>query len=166
MTAPCHQIDLFQDCIAEISAHEQQTIREAFKILERSLRKPGAAMTMPEQVANYMKLNIATREHEVFVVMFLDSQHRLIETQEMFRGTINQASVYPREIVKEALRLNAGACILAHNHPSGIAEPSLADKEITKKIKQALELIEVKVLDHFVIGGLSHTSFAEQGLMP
>lgn len=173
MTEPNRQLDLFtdglsgfKDCAAELSIHEQKTIQEAFKILERSLRKPGIALTSPELVANYMKLNIAVRPHEVFVVLFLDSQHRLIESQEMFRGTINQASVYPREIVKEALRLNAAACILAHNHPSGIAEPSVADKEITKKIKQALELIEVTVLDHFVIGGTSHMSFAERGLMP
>lgn len=166
MTEQSRQTDLFRDCIAEISAHEQQTIQEAFKILERSLRSPGVSMTNPEQVANYMKLNIAVKPHEVFMVMFLDSQHRLVETQEMFRGTINQASVYPREIVKEALRLNAAACILAHNHPSGIAEPSVTDKEITKKIKQALELIEVTVLDHFVIGGTTHTSFVERGLMP
>ncbi|ASF48866.1 hypothetical protein CEK71_21150 [Methylovulum psychrotolerans] len=149
-----------------MSAYERHTIQTAFKILERSLRKAGAAMTTPEQVADYMKLSIATRPHEVFVVMFLDNQNCLIETQEMFRGTINQASVYPREIVKEALRLNASSCILAHNHPSGIAEPSIADREITKKIKQALELVEVRVLDHLVIGGTSHVSFVERGLMP
>jgi DNA repair protein RadC len=166
MLNPSHQLDLFRDCGVELSAHEKQTLREAFKILKRALRTPGAALTSPELVSDYMKLNIATRPHEVFVVLFLDNQNRLIDTQEMFRGTINAASVYPREIVKEALRLNAAACILAHNHPSGIAEPSVADLDITKKVKQALELIEVRVLDHFIIGGISHTSFAERGLMP
>ena len=146
------QLDLFRDCGVELSAHEKETLREAFKILERALRIPGVALTNPNLVSDYMKLNIAIRPHEVFVVLF--------------RGTIDQASVYPREIVKEALRLNAAACILAHNHPSGVAEPSGSDRQITQKVKQALELIDVRVLDHFIIGGLTHTSFAERGLMP
>ena len=127
------QVDLFHDCGIELSVAEKKTIREAFKILEKALRVPGVSLTSPELVADYMKLNIATRPHEVFVVLFLDNQHRLIETQEMFRGTIDGASVYPREIVKEALHLNAAACILAHNHPSGVTEPSSADRAITQQ---------------------------------
>ncbi len=170
MTESYCQLDIFNDgfkeCAVELSAHEQKIIRDAFRILERTLRKPGAAMSKPELVSNYLKLTIAAKPHEVFTVMFLDNQNSLIETQEMFRGTINQASVYPREIVKEALRLNASGCILAHNHPSGITEPSECDKVITQKIKQALELIEVRTLDHIVIGGTAHMSFAERGLMP
>ena len=130
------------------------------------MRTPGAAMTKPELVSDYLKLNIATKEHEVFVVMFLDNQHRVIETQEMFRGTIDGASVYPREVVKQALQLNAAAVILAHNHPSGITEPSTADRQITEKIRQAMSLFDIRVLDHFIIGGTSHLSFAEKGLMP
>ncbi len=157
------QLDLFRDCGVELSAHEKETLREAFKILERALRIPGVALTNPNLVSDYMKLNIAIRPHEVFVVLFLDNQNRLIDAIEMFRGTIDQASVYPREIVKEALRLNAAACILAHNHPSGVAEPSGSDRQITQKVKQALELIDVRVLDHFIIGGLTHTSFAKRG---
>jgi DNA repair protein RadC len=116
--------------------------------------------------SHYLKLNIATRPHEVFVVLFLDNQHRVIETKELFRGTIDGASVYPREVVKEALQLNAAAVILAHNHPSGITEPSPADRDITHKIKQAMGLMDIRVLDHLIIGGTSHTSFAEMGLMP
>jgi DNA repair protein RadC len=177
MTAPQprHQLDIFKDvigsdsfklCGVELSLREQDTIRQAFRILEKALRTPGAALTSPDLVADYLKLNIATRPHEVFVVLFLDNQHRVIETQEMFRGTIDGASVYPREVVKEALRLNAVAVILAHNHPSGIAEPSVADKQITAKVKDALALMDIRTLDHVIVGGMSHLSFAEHGLMP
>ena len=159
------QLDIFQDCGIELSRDERKTVNAAFKILDKAIRAPGASLTSPELVADYIKLNIATRPHEVFIVLFLDNQHRMIESQEMFRGTINQASVYPREIVKEALRLNAAACILAHNHPSGVTEPSSSDQAITKKIQMALDLIDVRVLDHFVIGGQKHQSFAQLGLM-
>lgn len=170
---PQRQLDIFKDgidgfksCASELSTPEKKTIQDAFAILERVLRTPGVALTSPDLVADYLKLTLATRPHEVFVVIFLDTQHRVIETQEMFRGSIDGASVYPREIVKEALQLNAAAVILAHNHPSGVAEPSTADQQITRKVKEALELVDIRTLDHFVIGGKSHLSFAARGLMP
>ena len=169
---PNYQIDLFKDdpdsfkkCASELSAREKKTIQDALAILESTLRTPGTALTSPQLVADYLKLNIAMRPHEVFVVLFLDNQHRVIETKELFRGTIDAASVYPREVVKEALQLNAAAVILAH-HPSGIAEPSTADREITQKIRDAMGLMDIRVLDHFIIGGNSHMSFAEMGLIP
>ena len=166
MSEQGQQLDLFRDCFVELSTAEKRTIQRAFKILERSLRTPGAAMTSPELVSGYLKLRIATRPYEVFVVLFLDNQHRIIETQEMFRGTIDGASVYPREVVKTALQLNAAAVILGHNHPSGICEPSQADKHITQKVKEALALMDIRVLDHLIIGGTNHMSFAEHGLIP
>ena len=104
-------------------------------------------------------------EHEVFAVLFLDTQHRLIEYSELFRGTIDSASVYPREVLKEALRLNAAAVIVSHNHPSGNPEPSAADKSLTKRLREALAMVDVRVLDHIIVGGTETTSFAEQGLL-
>ena len=116
-----------------------------------------------------VKMNLQTEleglEREVFLVLFLDTQHRLIKQENLFLGTINQAMVYPREIIKEALACNAAALILAHNHPSGVAEPSFSDRSITQKIKQAAELMEIRVLDHFVIGRGCYFSFAEQNLL-
>jgi DNA repair protein RadC len=103
--------------------------------------------------------------HEIFVVLFLDSQHRLIAADEMFRGTLAQTSVYPREIVKAALDRNAAAVIFAHNHPSGVAEPSRADELLTQALKQALALVDIRTLDHFVVAGNRVVSFAERGLL-
>jgi DNA repair protein RadC len=170
---PRRQMDIFQDawddfkpCASELTNHEQKILGEAAAILKRALRRPGAALTSPDLVAEYLKFNIATRPHEVFVVLFLDNQHCLIDARELFRGTIDAASVYPREVVKEALALNASAVILAHNHPSGIAEPSQADHNITQKITAALSLVEIRTLDHMIIGGTSHMSFAQRGLIP
>jgi DNA repair protein RadC len=105
------------------------------------------------------------REYEVFVVVLLDAQNRVLAAEEMFRGTLSQTSVYPREVVKTALRHNAGAVIFAHNHPSGIAEPSHADEILTQSLKQALVLVDIKVLDHFIVAGGSALSFAERGLI-
>ncbi|MEE3608769.1 RadC family protein [Avibacterium paragallinarum] len=121
------------------------------------------AFTSPEIVRMYLQTELENKEREVFWVLFLDNQHRLIKKEEMFLGTINCAAVYPREIVKTALFCNAAAIILAHNHPSGIAEPSQADRNITEKIQQAAELMEVRVLDHFVIGKGCYVSFSEKG---
>lgn len=125
----------------------------------------GQAITSPDKTREFLMLELALLEHEVFYCLFLDNQHRILSCESCFQGTINNASVYPREIVKRALQLNAGAVILAHNHPSGIAEPSEADRAITRKLIDALALIEVKVLDHFVIGGVESCSFAERGLL-
>jgi len=119
----------------------------------------------PQLVKDYLQLQLGTLGHEVFVVMFLDAQHRLIKTDEMFRGTLSQTSVYPREVVKRALAHNAGAVVLAHNHPSGVAEPSRADEYLTQALKSALALVDVRVLDHLVVGCGTVVSFAERGLL-
>ena len=112
-----------------------------------------------------MRLLLHDRPHEIFVVVFLDSQNRLLAAEELFRGTLAQTSVYPREVVKTALAHNAAAVIFAHNHPSGVAEPSRADEALTQSLKQALSLVDVKVLDHFIVAGTSTLSFAERGLL-
>jgi len=127
--------------------------------------KSGNALTSPGAVRDYLRLTLASREHEVFVVLFLDAQHRLMAAEEMFRGTLTQTSVYPREVVKAALGHNAAAVIFAHNHPSGVAQPSHADELLTRQLKEALALVEVKVLDHFIVAGQSTLSFAERGLL-
>ncbi|MCD2452905.1 DNA repair protein RadC [Methylicorpusculum oleiharenae] len=124
----------------------------------------GNPLTEPAKAAEYLKLQLAQYEHEVFVCVFLNSQHQVLAVDELFRGTIDGASVYPREVIKAVLQHNAAAMIVAHNHPSGKAEPSQADRTITDKLKNALALIDVKLLDHFIIGE-SVYSFAENGLL-
>lgn len=121
------------------------------------------AFTSAELVRAYLKSQLQTASREVFAVLFLDSQHRLLRYEELFFGTINAAAVYPREVVKAALKYNAAACILAHNHPSGVAEPSQADIAITLKIQNALELVDIRLLDHFVVGHGEPVSLAERG---
>ena len=121
---------------------------------------------VPGKVKDYLCMQLSAREHEVFVVMFLDANSRLIKLEEMFRGTLTQTSVYPREVVKRALALQASSVILAHNHPSGLAEPSRADEFITQTLKSALALVDIRVLDHLVIGGQGQViSFSERGLL-
>ena len=132
--------------------------------LNEELRRE-TVLNAPAAVRDCLRLHFAGREHESFVAMFLDAQHRLIVTQEMFRGTLTQTSVYPREVVKAALRVNAAAVIFSHNHPSGLAEPSQADQVLTNALKASLALVDVKVLDHFVVAGNSVLSFAEKGLI-
>jgi len=123
------------------------------------------AMSSPQAVRDYLRLSLGARPHEVFVAMFLDAQNRLLGCEELFRGTLTQTSVYPREVVKTALRYNAAGVIFAHNHPSGIAEPSRADELLTQTLKQALSLVEIKTLDHFIVAGSKTISFAERGLL-
>ena len=125
----------------------------------------GVTLGSPQAVRDYLRLRLQSLEHEVFVGVFLDAQNRLLAIEDLFRGTLTQTSVYPREIVKRALSHNAASLIFAHNHPSGIAEPSRADEMLTQTLKQALALVDVKVLDHFVIAGNTATSFAERGLL-
>jgi len=132
--------------------------------LDEELRR-DCVLNAPGSVRDYLRLFFAGQEHESFVVLFLDAQNRLIDAKELFRGTLTQTSVYPREIVKEALHQNAAAVIFAHNHPSGLAEPSRADEVLTANLKQALSLVDVKVLDHFIVAGPSTLSFAERGLL-
>ena len=119
----------------------------------------------PQAVRDYLRLQLAGLPHEVFAVLFLDHQHRLLAFEELFRGTLAQTSVYPREVVKRALALNAAAAVLAHNHPSGVAEPSRADEALTQALKAALALVDVRVLDHFVVARSQVVSFAERGLL-
>ncbi len=144
---------------------DDATISRALAILAARLRVPGVAMDSPATVKNFLTLKLAELEHEVFSVLWLDSQNRVLEYQEMFRGTLMQTSVYPREVVKAGLALNAGACILAHSHPSGMAEPSYADKALTETLKNSLAMVDIRVLDHIIVGGLSTVSFAERGLV-
>lgn len=119
----------------------------------------------PQQVRDYLKLKLGNLTREVFVVLFLDAQNRLHATEELFGGTLTQTSVYPREVVKRAIHHNAASVIFAHNHPSGVARQSQADERLTQQLKQALELIDVRVLDHFIIAGNDVLSFAERGLL-
>ena len=119
----------------------------------------------PHAVRDYLQLQLGSRPYEVFAVMFLDSQHRLIVLEELFRGTLTQTSVYPREVVVRALALNAASVVLAHNHPSGTAQPSRADEALTQTLKAALGLVDVRVLDHFVVTSTEAVSMAERGLL-
>jgi len=127
--------------------------------------RAGSALTSPGAVRDYLRLALGSREHEVFVALFLDSQHRVQHAEELFRGTLGQTSVYPREVVKAALAANAAAVIFAHNHPSGVAQPSRADELLTRSLRDALALVDVKVLDHFIVAGNHCLSFAERGLL-
>jgi DNA repair protein RadC len=140
----------------------------ALEILRRSLEeklKERSALTSPGAVRDYLRLTIGRKEEEVFVCIWLDAQHKVVGSEEAFRGTLTQTSVYPREVVKKALARNAAAVIFAHNHPSGVAQPSQADELLTRSLREALALIEVKVLDHFVVAGNQAISFAERGLL-
>jgi DNA repair protein RadC len=132
-------------------------------IEERLTKEP--VLTSPGAVRDYLKLALGRREHEVFVCIWLDAQHRVIGYHEPFEGTLTQTSVYPREIVKAALSRNAAAVIFAHNHPSGAAQPSQADELLTRNLKEALALVDIKVLDHFIVAGNQAISFAERGLL-
>lgn len=144
---------------------DQEIIDSAFTILESRLLKPEVVVTEPKHARDYLILKYAGLEHESFRIMFLTNKHELITLKEIFRGTIDGASVYPREVVKATLHFNAAAVILAHNHPSGCCEPSQADKNITQRLVDALQLIDVRVLDHIVVGGNKSYSFAERGLV-
>jgi DNA repair protein RadC len=142
----------------------QAVMEMAKRHFEESLQH-GDALTSPEITRAYLSSRLRGYSYEVFACLFLDNQHRVIKLEELFRGTIDGASVYPREVAKQALHHNAAAVIFAHNHPSGISEPSQADKQITEKLKQALALFDIRVLDHFIIGNGQPYSFAEHGLL-
>ena len=138
------------------------------ELVRRSLSQEARqrdALASPQAVRNYLRLLLSARPYEVFVGIFLDSQNRLLAAEELFRGTLAQTSVYPREVVKAALARNAAAMIFAHNHPSGVAEPSRADELLTQALKQALALVDIRTLDHFVVAGSALVSFAERGLI-
>ena len=136
----------------------------ARKLIKRQFVR-GKALTSPEATREFLMLELALLEREVFYCLFLDNQHRVLKAECCFQGTVNTASIYPREVVKLALQVNASAVIMAHNHPSGLAEPSESDRAITRRLIDALALVDVRVLDHFIIGGDEHFSFAEHGLL-
>lgn len=142
---------------------EQQTIREALTLLESQLREPGASFTSVHAVRDWLRLQLASLEREEFVVLFLDNQHRLVAHETLFTGTLSHTEVHPREVVKAALKHNCAAVIVAHSHPSGLAEPSEADRRITERLKQALDLVDIRLPDHLVVGGMEVVSFAERG---
>ena len=135
----------------------------AKRLIQRKYQR-GRVISKPEDAAEFLPFKLATLEHESFWVMFLSNQHRVLAFEEMFRGTVDQASVYPREVVKRAIQLNACAIIFAHNHPSGNTEASHSDINITDKLKKALLLIDIRVLDHFIVAGDSTLSMTEKGL--
>ena len=145
---------------AEVAAVIEMARRALAQKLEAS-----PVFDSPQSVKDYLQLHLGALPHEVFAVLFLDSQHRLLGLEKMFTGTLGQTSVYPREVVKRALARNAGAVILAHNHPSGVAEPSRADEFLTQTLKSALALVDVRVIDHLVVGRGQVVSFAERGLL-
>lgn len=124
----------------------------------------GTAIKSPRDTEHFLKARLSNLEHELFCCIYLDNRHRVIAFEELFRGTVDGTSVYPREVVKEALKHNAAAIILAHNHPSGVAEPSQADERITKRLKAALELVDIRLLDHLIVGEKC-TSLANRGIL-
>jgi DNA repair protein RadC len=141
-------------------------LQAIFEMSRRALQeqmRERDTLTSPQAVRDYLKLKLGSLQREVFLVLFLDAQNRVVATEELFAGTLTQTSVYPREVVKRALHHNAAAVIFAHNHPSGVAEPGGADELLTKALKEALALMDVRVLDHFVVAGNASVSFAERG---
>ncbi len=140
----------------------------AFELARRALGESMRArdvLDSPQSVRDYLRLALANRPYEAFMVLYLDAQNRVIASEELFRGTLTQTSVYPREVVRAALRHNAAAIIVSHNHPSGVAEPSQADRLLTTSLGRALELVDIKLLDHLIVAGQQVISFAERGLM-
>jgi len=142
----------------------QAVLEMSRRALQEEVRS-GDALNSPRAVKEYLQLLLRGRQQEVFVALFLDAQHRVVASEELFHGTLTQTSVYPREVVKRALHHNAAAVIFAHNHPSGVTEPSQSDQLLTDALKQALALVDVRVLDHFIVAGVGCLSFAEKGLL-
>jgi len=145
-------------------AKADEVLQAALRVLAGQMYG-SEALTSPQVVRDFLRIKLGTLEHEVFAIIYLDAQNRVIDYVEMFRGTVSQTSVYPREVVKESLARNSAALILVHNHPSGVAEPSRADEMLTQTLKSALALVDVQVLDHLVVAGASILSFAERGLL-
>ena len=150
---------------SELNEQEKQAVVTlAMKVLAIKFRA-GRALSSPEETRSYLRLKLAGYRNEVFGSLFLDNRHRVIAVRELFQGTIDGASVHPRVVVQQALEVNAAAMVFFHNHPSGVAEPSHADEAITRRLKDALALVDVRVLDHFVVSGGESVSFAERGLL-
>lgn len=155
--------------VSGIGQAKAAQLKASFELARRALSQEMAVRDMlssPGQVRDWLRLRLASRPHEVFMALWLDAQNRLLKAEELFTGTLTQTSVYPREVVKTALAHNAAAVILAHNHPSGIAEPSRADELLTRSLKEALAMVDVRLLDHFIVAGHAPPlSFAERGLL-
>lgn len=145
-------------------AEKQSVVMLAMSVLAIKHRA-GRTLSSPDETRNFLRLRLAEYRNEVFGCLFLDNRHRIIAVRELFQGTINGASIYPRVVVQQALEVNAAAMVFFHNHPSGVAEPSHADEAITGRLKEALALVDVRVLDHFVVSGGESASFAERGLL-
>ncbi len=146
-------------------ASKDAVIEAAIGFLEEKARQYGEALTSPTATRQYLQLRIGDQEREVFTVLFLNNQHEVIAVEDLFQGTIDSAAVYPREVVKSALAHNAAAVIFGHNHPSGVVEPSSADRRITERLKSSLALLDIRVLDHVIVSTKGHYSFAESGLL-
>lgn len=164
-STPVEYLDGF--LIKAMSVIDQDTIIDnALNILKsRMERSYDKFISSPQETKQFLILKLAPLEHEVFAVIFLDNQHRIIEYKEMFRGTIDSATVPPREVLKEALKQNAKSVIFAHNHPSGVPEPSNADDRITSRLREVLGMVDISVLDHIIVGGTDTVSYAERGLL-
>ncbi len=149
----------------DLTTTEQMTVINLALDILTERHSPGQALTSPTDTTKYLRIKLADYKNEVFCALFLDNSHRVLAFEELFFGTINGASVHPRVVVQRAMEINAGAVIFCHNHPSGITEPSRADRTITDRIKQALDLVDVRTLDHIVVGAEGTTSFAERGFI-
>lgn len=154
------------ESLSDISVqNEDWIVQQAIVLLERRVFKAGPRLERPAAVRDYLRLKLVAEPNEIFVVVFMNSMHDVLAVEPMFHGTINATSVYPRVVLQRALQLNAAAVIFAHQHPSGTTEPSNADRLLTEQLKTALALIDVRVLDHFVIGQGAPYLFAESGLL-
>lgn len=161
-----HMIDeAITDLAATAVTIENEMIQEALDILDRRLFTTDQPLTSPRDVAAYLKLQLAAEAHEAFGVIFLNAKHQPLAFEVLFRGSVDCATIHPRQIVKRALAHNAAAMIISHNHPSGCTEPSKADISLTERIKESLRLVDVRLIDHFVVGSGKPLSFAERGLI-
>lgn len=149
----------------DLSREEQDAVVALALAILKHRHRRGRALTSTQDTRAYLRLRLAERKGEVFGALFLDARHRVLDLAELFHGTVNAASVYPRVVVQRALELNAAAVILFHNHPSGVAEPSPSDEALTRQLREALMLIDVRVLDHFVVAAGESVSFSERGLL-
>jgi len=145
--------------------HEDWIIQQAITLLEKRVFNAGPSLDSPAAVRDYLRLKLVAEPNEVFAVVFLDSQHQVLAYEPLFKGSVNQTSLYPRVVAQRALALNASALILAHQHPSGVTEPSTADRSLTDRLKAALAMVDVRVVDHFIVGKGTPYSFAEAGLL-
>lgn len=146
-----------------LTVNEEQLVHQALRVLEQRLFQHGPCFANPQSVRHYLRLALATEKNEVFAVLFLDNQHRLLAFEPLFQGTVDSAAVYPRCVLQRALAHNCSAVILVHNHPSGCTQPSSKDEALTRELKKLLELVQVRVLDHFIVGDGEPYSFAEAG---